>query len=89
MVETFQKLEDDLYRVDCLVNLDDFQDFYDLQLVSDSVSVGGWVMEQLGRIPEIGDSFQVENLTITVTELDAHRVSFISVRQEPLAQEEA
>ena len=89
MVETFQKLEDDLYRVDCLVNLDDFQDFYDLQLVSDSVSVGGWVMEQLGRIPEIGDSFQVENLTITVTELDAHRVSFISVRQEPPAQDEA
>ena len=48
---------------------------------SDSVSVGGWVMEQLNRVPIKGDSFTVQNLEITVSDLSAYRVSFITVRQ--------
>lgn len=80
VVETFQKLEENTFRVDCMVNLDDFRDFFDVEFESDSVSVGGWVMEQLGRIPVKGDSFTHGRLTVNVSELDAHRVSFITVQ---------
>ena len=88
VVETFQKLEEDIFRVDCTVNMDDFRDFFHVKAESDSVSVGGWVMEQLRRIPAIGESFSIENLDVTVTELDAHRVSFIQVVQHPLEDDE-
>ena len=79
--EDFEKLDENTYRVDCSVSLEDFMEFFDVKLESDSVSVGGWVMEQLNRVPIKGDSFTVQNLEITVSDLSAYRVSFITVRQ--------
>ena len=79
--EDFEKLDENTYRVDCSVSLEDFTEFFDIKLESDSVSVGGWVMEQLNRVPTKGDSFAVQNLEITVSELSAYRVSFLTVRQ--------
>ena len=79
--EDFEKLDENTYRVDCSVSLEDFMEFFDVKLESDSVSVGGWVMEQLNRVPIKGDSFAVQNLEITVSDLSAYRVSFITVRQ--------
>ena len=79
--EDFEKLGENIYRVDCSVILEDFMEFFDIKLESDSVSVGGWVMEQLNRVPIKGDSFTAQNLEITVSDLSAYRVSFITVRQ--------
>ena len=79
--EDFEKLDENTYRVDCSVSLEDFMEFFDVKLESDSVSVGGWVMEQLNRVPTKGDSFAVQNLEITISDLSAYRVSFITVRQ--------
>ena len=79
--EDFEKLDENTYRVDCSVSLEDFMEFFDVKLESDSVSVGGWVMEQLNRVPSKGDSFTAQNLEITVSDLSAYRVSFITVRQ--------
>ena len=56
-------------------------EFFDVKLKSDSVSVGGWVMEQLNRVPVKGESFHVQHLEITASELNAYRVSSITVRQ--------
>lgn len=77
----FEKLDENTYRVDCSVSLEDFMEFFGVKLESDSVSVGGWVMEQLNRVPSKGDSFTAQNLEITVSDLSAYRVSFITVRQ--------
>ena len=79
--EDFEKLGEDLYRVDCSVSLEDFCEFFDVKLESDSVSVGGWIMEYLNHIPVKDEKITVENLEITVSEVNAHRVSFITVRQ--------
>lgn len=48
---------------------------------SDSVSVGGWVFETLGSIPEKGDSFQFGELCITVTEVTEQRITKLIVRR--------
>ena len=85
--EDFKKLGEDIYRVDCSVSLEDFMDFFDVKLESDSVSVGGWVMEQLNRVPVKGESFTAQRLEITVSELSAYRVSAITVKQCAVAQE--
>ena len=79
--EDFEKLDENTYRVDCSVSLEDFMEFFAVKLKSDSVSVGGWVMEQLNRVPVKGESFHVQHLEITVSELSAYRVSSITVMQ--------
>ena len=77
--EPVQKVSEDIYIVDGSVTLDDFCDMFDIESDSDSVSLGGWVMDQMERIPDEGDSFEYENLTITVSKTDDHRVETVTV----------
>ena len=86
--ESFKMLSENTYLADCMVNLDEFADCFDVEIESESVSLGGWVMEQLGGIPEVGENFTYENLHITVTELDAHRVSYVTVIKQEAEEEE-
>lgn len=77
--EPIQKINDSTYILDGSVTLDDFCDQFGVKSDSDSVSLGGWVMDQMECIPDEGDSFQYENLTITVSKTDDHRVEEITV----------
>ena len=90
VIETFHKLSDNSYTVLCSENLDELERFFDLELDSDCTSISGWVLEQLRRIPEVGDSFDYGPLHITVTSTDAHRVMEIQVdRMEQIPEEQA
>lgn len=86
VVESFHKIDENTFRADGSLNLDEFCDFFDLKLESDVVSLGGWVMEMLERIPVKGDCFQYENLNITVTAVDSHRVSELTIHREPVKE---
>ncbi len=79
VVSDIEKIEEGKYTVDGSVNFEEFCDRFDIEAESDSVSVGGWAMEQLGKIPEDGDSFTYENLCITVSQTESHRVTQITV----------
>ena len=43
------------------------------------LTVSGWVMDVLGKIPEKGDTFQYENLKVKVLEMDSKRVEKIQI----------
>ena len=87
VVEDFSNIEENVWTVDCSVNLQDFADKFDIDTEeAESVSLGGWVAEQLGKVPEENDSFEFESLSITVLECDSHRVT--SVRVEVREEEE-
>lgn len=51
-------------------------------------TVSGWVMEQLGQIPEEGNTFEYKNLFVTVTEMDGKRVDKIKVVVNPILDSE-
>lgn len=87
--EDFIKLAENLYRVNALIDLDDFCEFFDTEIESDMVSFSGWVTEQLEKIPTTGDRFQYENMEILVLSTDAHRVSEVEVRLTKPEEEEA
>lgn len=56
---------------------------------AESVSVGGWVLEQLGKMAEVGDSFEYKNLTVTVTAVEQRRITEVSIKtQEPSDSQE-
>ncbi len=72
--EDIEQVNENLFVVDGSESIDDFCKFFDIEFESDSVSVGGWISEQLGKIPEEGDTFDFENIRVTVTVTDSHRV---------------
>lgn len=45
----------------------------------DYVTVSGWVLQQLKKIPQTGDSFEYKNLDVTVTKTNSRRVVEIKV----------
>ena len=78
--EPIRKLEDNIYAVEGSASLGDFTDAFLVDTDSESVSVGGWVTEVMDCIPEVGETFQYNNLEITVTEVRDHRVESIRVQ---------
>ena len=52
----------------------------------ESASITGWVMEQLEKVPDVGDSFVMCGWKVTVTATDERRVS--EIRVEKLESEE-
>lgn len=72
-------------HVDARVSLDDINDVLrEGWKAEDSDTVGGFVYEQLGRIPNPGDTVQVGAHTITVLSTEGTRLKQLSiVRHEP------
>ncbi len=77
--EDFVEIGENVYDVDGSASFDDFCDFFDIEEESDNVSVGGWVTELLGKLPEVGDQVTFGNLKLLVTEVDSHRAQNIEV----------
>jgi putative hemolysin len=66
--------------VDGLLNLDDFTEVTGLRLPEGPYeTVAGYVLAELGRLPEMGDTIDVEGRTLTVLELDGRRIARLSV----------
>ena len=67
-------------EVDGLLNLDDFTEATGLRLPDGPYeTVAGYVLAELGRLPEIGDSIEVEGRAVTVLELDGRRIARLLV----------
>ena len=56
---------------------------------SEYTSLGGWATEMCASDPHVGDSFEYKNLYIVITEMDDLRVTRLSVRVTPIANEDA
>lgn len=88
-VDDFTPLSDDLYSVRCSANIEDFFEFFNLEPDEEAevTTVNGWIIEKTGVIPEVGDSFDYEHLTITVTKADDLMTHEITVKVHERAGE--
>ncbi len=71
-------------ELDGLTNLDDFEDETRLELPDGPYeTVAGFLMAELGRIPEVGDHVDFEGYRLSVVEVDGRRVSRVRVTLIP------
>ncbi|MBB3084837.1 hemolysin family protein [Geodermatophilus sabuli] len=71
-------------EVDGLLNLDDFREATGVQLPEGPYeTVAGYVLAELGRLPDVGDAVTVGGRTLTVLELDGRRIARLSVSPVP------
>ena len=85
VIEEFRKQSDGSYLVACSADLDDLYDLFDMKPSEeyDASSVSGWVMEEIGRVPDVGDRFRADGLEVCVTRVEHRRVMEIRVRRLP------
>ncbi len=77
------KLDDDTYECDGdmrIYDLFDELEIDDEDFDDDNATVGGWAIEQLGGYPAKGESFDFENLTVTVKQMQNLRVTRLVIK---------
>ena len=82
VVEDVVKLSDNKYSVNPDMDIHEmieelalpFRDFD-----PERNSVGGWVLDTLENIPQKGDKFDYENITVTVTEVEENRIKALKL----------
>ena len=87
VIEEFKKQPDGSYIIACHAALADLYDLFALTGECEANTVSGWVMEQIGRVPEEGDNFVADGLDVTVTRVDHRRVLEIKVVVLPEKEE--
>ena len=89
VVESFRKQGDGSFLVAAGADLSDLYDLFSIKGDCDASTVSGWVIDQLGRLPLVGDHFQAEGLDVTVTMVDHRRVLEVRVAVAAEAPETA
>ena len=76
------------YIVEGSINLDDFNDQLDTDIDSeDYESLGGLIIEHLDRLPNKGDSVEIDNCKLTVIKMDDKRIDLVKVIVTPKEKE--
>lgn len=86
-------VDDTHFEADGDMRVYDFFDEFDIDIdenedfEADTATVGGWTLTMLEGDPEEGDTFQFENLVITVLKTDGYRIERIGVEELPKEEE--
>lgn len=84
----YTQLGDGVYRIDAKMQLNDLCKL--LQIEDDSIfdsvrgeaeTLGGLVLEIMGRFPEVGTTLRVEGLTLVVEQMSKRRIEYIRVER--------
>lgn len=80
------RISDDTWRVSGDYPVEDALEqigFFERGFESEYASVGGFCVECLGRIPQVGDSFEYHGLSGVVEEMDDQRIVWVRLRYRP------
>ena len=69
------------YLVDGSASVDTVFEYFDVPENEESqiTTVNGWVMENTDKIPEVGDSFEYDCLSVTVESVEGRRADKIKI----------
>lgn len=79
IVQEIVQVSDTEYNILGSTDIEELFEKFDIKEEFDVMTVSGWVMNVLERIPEEGDSFVYNNLTVTVAEMVENRIEKISI----------
>ena len=80
MDEYINKVTDNIYLVDALVSIDDFNDSLGFEIESENAdSIGGYVIERLGRVPKKGDTVYYQGHEFKVQQMAGKRIKVLKV----------
>lgn len=87
----FQKESDDCWIINGAADMDDM--FETLEISQDpdefeSTSVGGWLMEEMEKIPQVGERFEFEGFAFIITKADKRSVIEVRAKRLPQAIQE-
>ena len=78
-VEEFKVISDTEYIVSGMANLEKLFDMLDITEEPDVLTVNGWAMKELGRIPQENDCFTALGLQVKILKMNGRRVDNLHI----------
>lgn len=79
IIEQITQVDEYTYKVKGTAELDELFDVLEIDDEMDFSTVNGWVLDALGKIPMIGESFIFKNLKVIVTSADTKKVLEVNI----------
>ncbi len=82
IIEEIKQIGDDEYIVSGMANLEKLFEELEIELDEelDAMTVNGWAMSILDKIPEVGDTFEELGLTVKVLNMDGRRIQHLNIK---------
>ncbi len=87
-VEEIQQVGDNEYIVSGMASISKVLDTFDIDEEPDSSNANGWAMEVLGKMPEVGDTFEEYGLSVEILETNGKRVEHLKIVDVREAEED-
>ncbi|MGD8631534.1 MAG: hemolysin family protein, partial [Gammaproteobacteria bacterium] len=89
-LEHYQERDENYYEVRGDMKLNDFNNLANFGIEDPRMTtIGGVAFRHLDRLPRVGDQVTVEGITITILEMDEHRIARVRVSRGEGAEEAA
>ncbi len=87
--EYYQERDENVYEISGDMKLNDFNNLTNFGIEDPRMTtIGGVAFRHLDRLPQVGDQVVVEGFTITVLDMDVHRIAKVRVDRHVLAEEQ-
>lgn len=80
-----KEISENTYHANAMMRIDEIAEFFEVELLDEDVdTIGGLVVKLLGRIAQVGDVVEIQNLEFKVKEIDGARITkLIIIKKQP------
>ena len=71
--------DDDTYTIKALTTVEDFNEYFDVEWSDDFDTIGGFVMNKFGHLPERDEQVSIEQFQFTIMRSDNRRIHLIKM----------
>jgi magnesium and cobalt transporter len=83
--EQIHQISENLFAVEAITEIDDFNEYFDLGFSDDEFdTVGGLVIHAFGHLPAIGESTSIESFDFKVVDSDNRKIKMLEVSRNNL-----
>ena len=83
--EQIHQISENLFAVEAITEIDDFNEYFDLGFSDDEFdTVGGLVIHAFGHLPTIGESTSIESFDFKVVDSDNRKIKMLEVSRNNL-----
>lgn len=88
IVREILKISEDVFMVSGKTNVEKVFEFLEIDCEFEAMTIGGWVMEVLEKIPSQDDTFESEGLRVRVVKMSGKRIEQVEITRLQTSEQE-
>ncbi|UCE19565.1 MAG: HlyC/CorC family transporter [Gemmatimonadota bacterium] len=83
----FSRIDENTIEADARINIHDLNELLEVELPSDGFeTLGGFIFNQMGKVPQVEDRIEYDDLTFIIKEVSRQRISKVRIQRKSQSQ---